>query len=147
MKEKEKSNQQIYRVRVYKDFDFPSFSINKSNRLADVSYMAMEEIRNNSQDQSYFNFEIINVLPFTLRTQIVETTNNSDYDFFIREVALQKITSLYGEIDYEKNPDIFIKTSDTGTSVSFNLRLDIEDIYLKEVRNLTNMINIKGIKF
>ena len=56
MKEAKKNNQQIYRVRVYKDFDYPSFSIDKNKRLEDISYKAMEEVKESIHNTNYFNF-------------------------------------------------------------------------------------------
>lgn len=152
MKEEKKSNQkeekttqQIYRVRVYKDFDYPSFSINKLNKLEDVSFKAMEEMRENYDNPNYFNFEIINILPFSLKTEITETTGDVDYDFFIREISLEAVREKYGEISYETNPKIFQKISETDTSVTYNLIAEVEAYYIIQIKRYTDLIRHKKI--
>lgn len=135
MKGKEKSStQQIYKVRMYRDFSFPSFSVNKNNTLEDLTYKAMEEVKENYRNERFFNFEIINVLPFTLKTEIEEISGNMDYDFFIKEIALEDTREKYGEIDYEKNPDIFELGTKSDTSVTYNLKPKIEDYFLERLR-------------
>lgn len=151
MKDKEKNDQKIYRVRVYKDFDYPSFSIDKNNKLQDLSYKIIEDlhenINHNANLDTYFNFEILQVLPFSLNHQIEETTNNTNYDFFIREIALDILQQKYGEINYAKNPDIFEMSKKTDTEVVFTLKPEIEDHYVTMVKKMTKMINEKSVNF
>ena len=139
------SNQQIYRIRVFKDFDIPSFSVDKRNLLSDLSYRSLEEVRENFQHPEYFNFEVINVMPFTLKTEINETTGNADYDFFIREIALDATREKFGELNYEKNPDLFEKREETATSVTFHLREDVEHFYVRQLQRISNLLNTKRI--
>jgi len=151
MKETTKTDskgQQIYRVRVYKDFDFPSFSINKNNRLEDVSYKALAEARENilNSNEDYLNFEIINILPFSLKTKIEDTTRNTDYDFFIREIALESLRSKYGEVSHETNPSLFVKVAESPTQVIYNLIEEAEAFYHKEVKRYTVALNNKLIR-
>lgn len=139
------TNQQIYRIRVFKDFDIPSFSVDKKNLLSDLSYRSLEEVRENFQHPEYFNFEVINVMPFTLKTEVNETTGNADYDFFIREVALDATREKFGELNYEKNPSLFEKREETPTTVTFHLREDIELFYVKQLQRISNLLNTKRI--
>jgi len=146
IKNKDKSkNQQIYRVRVYRNFDFPSFSVDKNNTLEDITFKAREEVRENHENPDYFKCEIINVLPFSLKTEVEETTQNSDYDFFIREIALESVKDKYGDISYESNPSIYEKRDESAVSVTLYLKPEIELYYLEQVRKFTNVIRNKTV--
>ena len=125
MKEEKKNSQQIYKIRVYKDFDFPSFSIDKNNE--------------------FFNFEIVNILPFSLGNEIEEITGNMDYDFFIKEIALESTRENFGDLDYETNPKIFEKVNKTDVSVTFNLKPEVENFFIKQVRKYASLFNSKKI--
>ena len=147
MKEETKKNNQqhIYRVRAYRDFDYPSFSINKVNKLEDISYKALDEMKENSDTPNYFNFEIINVLPFSLRVSVEDTTENMDYDFFIREISLAATREKYGELNYETNPKIFEKEGETDLSVAFHILEEVENYYVNQVKKYTELIRNKKI--
>lgn len=151
MKEQKKNNpQQIYRVRVYKDFDFPSFSINHRNRLEDLTYNALEEIRESAHRGERFECEIINVLPFSLNAsedlEKIEKNKSSDLTFFIREVALNDTQEKFGELNFDKNPSLFVKVQDDKLSVRFNLKPEIEDYFVKKIQNLSKLFENKTVR-
>lgn len=145
MKEEKKNSQQIYKIRVYKDFDFPSFSIDKNNLLSDLSFKCIEEVKENSHNNEFFNFEIVNILPFSLGNEIEEITGNMDYDFFIKEIALESTRENFGDLDYETNPKIFEKVNKTDVSVTFNLKPEVENFFIKQVRKYASLFNSKKI--
>ena len=145
MKEEKKNSQQIYKIRVYKDFDFPSFSIDKNNLLSDLSFKCIEEVKENSDNNEFFNFEIVNILPFSLGNEIEEITGNMDYDFFIKEIALESTRENFGDLDYETNPKIFEKVNKTDVSVTFNLKPEVENFFIKQVRKYASLFNSKKI--
>lgn len=146
-KKSAKSSQEIYRLRVYKDFEYPSFSIDKNNRLEDASYKALEDVRENSENPDYFKCEITHVLPFTLKSNIEEIESSTDYDFFIREIALENTREKFGEINYETNPSIYEAISKTDTSVTLHLIPEVEEFYITQVRKYATLIKNKKIPY
>lgn len=146
MKEGKKSNQQIYKIRLYKEFSFPSFSIDKNNTLADVTHRALEELKDNLQNPEYFQVEITNILPFTLKSDFQESTGNMDYDFFVRELAINDTKERYGELDYDKNPKIFEKGNQTQSSVTYNVLPEVEDFFVKKLKKYISLFDCKKIE-
>lgn len=152
MKEQKKSDstQQIYRVRVYKDFDFPSFSINHRNRLEDLTYNALEEVKESAHRGERFECEIINVLPFSLEAseelEKMEKNKASDLNFFIREIALNDTQEVYGELNFDKNPNLFVKVQDDKLSVRFNLKPEIETHFIKRMQILSKIAENKVVR-
>ncbi len=148
MKEQKKSEsgQQIYRVRAYKDFDFPSFSINHRNRLEDLTYNALQELKDFAHTGENFNFEIINVMPFSLKTSVEDTVKNPDYNFFIREIALQETQDKFGELNFDVNPSLFIKVQDEPTIVKFNLKPEIENYFVERIQTLNRVLENKVVR-
>lgn len=151
MKEQKKndSTQQIYRVRVYKDFDFPSFSINHRNRLEDLTYNALEEIKEYVHRGEQMQFELINVLPFSLenaeKLEGQEKKHNFNYNFFIREIAINDTQATYGELNFEKNPDLFVKVQDDKLTVKFSLKPEIEAFFVNRIQTLHRLFENKTI--
>lgn len=143
--EKKNSNQQLYRVRLYKDFDFPSFSVSRDNRLEDMAYGALEEMKENYKNTGYFNLELINVLPFSLKTEVTETTNNTNYDFLIREISLENTKEKYGSLEYKDNPKNFSVVSKSDTSVTLCLLPEIEDYFIKQIKKYTNLVKTRTV--
>lgn len=151
MKEQKKneSSQQIYRVRVYKDFDFPSFSINHRNRLEDLTYNALEEVKEHAHRGEHFKCEIINILPFSLKAseelENLEKNRFTDLNFFIREVALNDTQETYGELNFDKNPNLFIKTQDDKLTVKFSLKPEIETFFINRIQTLSRLFENKTV--
>lgn len=133
------NNQKLIKVRVYKDFEFPSFSINQDNSLEDLYHKSLEEVEDNFQEEGYFQIEIIQTLPFTLKKdQEHQKTMGHNFGFFIREIALADLAAKYGEINYERNPEIFDRrTRNNGEGAvedsPYNLKEEVEQFYSDRV--------------
>lgn len=154
MKETKVSKQQhLYKVRVFKDFDFPSFSIDKENRLQDLFSKSLDEVGENfHKGERYFDFEVMHVLPFTF-TREVERVNTErasyDFNFFIREIAMNDLEAKYGKLDYDSNPTIFDRRTRNNGEIDphspFNLKADVEEYYLERVRHYCSILENKMV--
>jgi hypothetical protein len=145
MKEDKKfRKQKIYRLRIYKDFEFPSFSINKHNKLKDLSQAALETLKENSKNDNmddYFSFEIIQELPFSIREEeVIPSTGNIDYDYIVREIALEHTKEKYGELDPQINPSLFKVSEKTSISITYNLIREIEIFYITQIQKYNTLI-------
>ena len=150
MKEQKSNEQQIYRVRVYKDFDFPSFSIDHRRKLEDLAYNAIEEMKESSHRGENLNVEVINVLPFSLKIpeEVIqkEKQRSGDLNFFIREVALNETQIKFGELNFDKNPSLFTKVSDKTISVRFRVNPEIEEFFVDKIQNLSMLFENKIVR-
>lgn len=155
MKETKKdniTNQKLYRIRIYKDFEFPSFSINQDNTIADLLNKSMEELSENYSAESYdyFDHELIQVMPFSLEKELPKLSSrfNTNFNFAIREIAINDVEQKYGKLNYESNPSIFDKrTKSNGESIDprspYHLKGEVEDYYSERVQHYANILENK----
>lgn len=111
-KEATKTSQIIYNVRIYKDFQFPSFSIDKQNSLQDLFTKSLQEVSENYNNPNYFELELKQELPFSVKTierleQKLELQRNTDVSFLIRELCINDTETKYGVLDPSQNPKIY----------------------------------------
>lgn len=150
------NKQTIYKIRFYKDFEFPSFSIDKNNTLADLHNKSIEEVKeniNNENIDSYFNTEVTSILPFEIKINIPNFQIDSipkDISYFIREFALADLEEKYGPLDFEKNPNIFDKRTKNKygyiiENSPYVLKNNIENFYIERVEKYLNIYNIKSV--
>lgn len=131
-------NQKLYKIRIYKDFEFPSFSINQENTLLDLYDKSLEEVHDNLKTEDYFELEVTQTLPFTLKREEEPNKMKSSLKFFIKEVAIRDLETKYGELDYEKNPSIYDKrTRNNGRGADadspYYLKTEVEDYFSMKV--------------
>ncbi len=154
MKETKDNNQKLFKIRVFKDFEFPSFSIEKDNTMQDLYNKSMEELRENyNNNNNYFEYELVQVTPFVLRKEPenLSVNWNNNFNFFIRELAINELEEKYGKIDYKTNPDIFDKrTRNHGNGVDqdspYHLKAEIEDFFSNRVNHYVNLFENKLIR-
>lgn len=151
---KDNSGQRLYRVRIYKDFDIPSFSVDENNKLSDLYTKSLEEVIENSHDnRNYFDFEILHVMPFAFKKELPKDLDNrwrNDFNFFIREIAINDLEAKFGKLDYKINPSIFDKrTKNDGNGVDpyspYNLKTELEDYFSERVKHYISVLENKVI--
>lgn len=154
MKETKDNNQKLYKIRIYKDFEFPSFSIDSNNKLEDLYTKSIEEVEENFHggEEGYFELEVTHILPFELKKDLQRVNTERamyDYNFFIREIAINDLETKYGKLDYEANPTIFDRrTRNNGeidTHSSYGLKSEIENYYIERVKHYCTVLENKMI--
>lgn len=145
-KDKNKENgQKLYKIRLYKDFEFPSFSISPSNTLEDLYIKSLEELNDNFNRENYFSLEISQILPFTLEKPLPKDEDRRDFNFFVREIALYDLESRYGKLEYKTNPKVFDRrTKNDGMGVDpespYKLKVEVENYFHERVQHYFNIL-------
>jgi len=145
---KKDNNQKLYKVRIYKDFEFPSFSINANNTMEDLYIKSLEEVNDNFSRENYFELDILQVLPFTLEKPLPEDEDRRDFNFFIREIALHDLEAKYGKLEYKTNPSVFDKrTRNDGTGIDpecpYKLKTEVENFFHERAQHYLNILKNK----
>ena len=126
LKEK-KTNQKLYKYRIYKDFEMPSFAIDSGDIDYNLMDQAYKEVQENSKNRDYFQGEIIDVVPFTTNKYPNMLKEKFNYSKLVKALTLEEIQKEYGELDFDKNPDLFEREEKDGFRVTFNLKDEIQD--------------------
>lgn len=126
LKEK-KTNQKLYKYRIYKDFEMPSFAIDNGDIDYNLMDQAYKEVQENSKNRDYFQGEIIDVVPFTTNKYPNMLKEKFNYSKLVKALTLEEIQKEYGELDFDKNPDLFEREEKDGFRVTFNLKDEIQD--------------------
>lgn len=126
LKEK-KTNQKLYKYRIYKDFEMPSFAIDNGDIDYNLMDQAYKEVQENSKNRDYFQGEIIDVVPFTTNKYPNMLKEKFNYSKLVKALILEEIQKEYGELDFDKNPDLFEREEKDGFRVTFNLKDEIQD--------------------
>jgi hypothetical protein len=154
MKGTKDNNQKLYKVRIYKDFEFPSFSIDQNNKLQDLCLKSLEEVEENfHKDDDYFEIEVVQELPFVFNKEVGRIDDNRirfDINFFIREIAINDLEAKFGKLDYKSNPDIFDRrTRNDGTGIDenspYHLKEEVDKYYGERVKHYCAVIENKLI--
>jgi hypothetical protein len=135
------STQKIYKVRIYKDFYFPSFSVNKNAPLGELTLNAIDEIKENFEDEGYFEAEVLDILPFNFREEAAIPELKIGTGTLIRELAFSIMEQKYGKLDPTVNKDLFEEINDLrgDMRIQFYLRGDIEKEYSKLLNTFYNI--------
>lgn len=146
----EETPQILYNIRVYKDFQFPSFCIDKNNHLSDLYTKSLQELAENFQTEGYFNLEIKQKLPFSIKT--LEGLQNPgpingpiDVNFLVNELALKETESKYGVFDYKKNPSIY-QNVEKGSPYTPNILPEVEKYFVDRYSYFLSIIGPKLIR-
>ena len=126
LKEK-KTNQKLYKYRIYKDFEMPSFAIDNGDIDYNLMDQAYKEVQENSKNRDYFQGEIVDVVPFTTNKYPNMLKEKFNYSKLVKALTLEEIQKEYGELDFDKNPDLFEREEKDGFRVTFNLKDEIQD--------------------
>lgn len=126
LKEK-KTNQKLYKYRIYKDFEMPSFAIDSGDIDYNLMDQAYREVWENSKNRDYFQGEIVDVIPFTTNKYPNMLKEKFNYSKLVKALTLEEIQKEYGELDFDKNPDLFEREEKDGFRVTFNLKDEIQD--------------------
>lgn len=122
-RKKEKgAGQTKYIVTVAKTFEFPSCIINKSNRVCDLFSKAWEQYlefvhSNPERIKSQMKITLDSEVPFVLSSnyksdgQVYRTTHGMQVDcgYFAKMAAEARVEEIFGALDPETNPEIYIE--------------------------------------
>lgn len=142
---KKESKQKIYRVVLSKSFEYPSCIVSESNTLQDLHSRAVEDFlakaSSGNYNESDFDIKLESVLPFKIRKKTDEEeediTARRSLNAIIKELAEHDTAEQFGELDFEKNPDIFDYEPEERNSSGDVIRE--EEIYLmSEVEEFFN---------
>lgn len=128
---KKHNNQSIYKIKIYKEFEFPSFSIDSNNKLSDLYVKSLENINENLNTENYFEVVIENILPFKFQDKTIEKGEINNTNFLIKEFCIADTEEKYGKLNMDLNPNIF---TSTGTLIK-----EVENFYLSR-NNFYNKI-------
>lgn len=123
------TNQKMYKVRLFRDFEFPAFSVNNSNVLEDLTYKSLDEVGENFQQENYFQIEVDQDLPFILNKKLAKIKGgNRHANFIVKEISLIETELKFGELDYVKNPHLFQVSEEFGDNlVESGIKLYVTD--------------------
>lgn len=147
-------SQVLYKVRVYKDFEFPSFSIDKNQHIADLYSKSLEEVSENfDKDENYFQMELTQIVPFSIKEiqkkeeEMRGRKVGVDYNLLIGILSTGAFEKKYGVINYETNPDIYDQKIKNNGSIDgyapYALKPEVERYYLDTYKYYSNLIRNK----
>lgn len=122
-----KTDQKLYKYRIYRDFEMPSFAIDNEDIDYNLMDQAYREVLENSKNRDYFQGEIVDVIPFTTNKYPNMLNEKFNYSKLVKALTLDEIQKEYGELDFDKNPDLFEREEKDGFRVTFNLKDEIQD--------------------
>jgi len=153
MKETKDSSQKLYKIRIFKDFEFPSFSISADNTLYDLYVQSLDELRENFNGENYFELEVKQILPFKFTREVEEEERGEpgvikDYRFLIKEIAIRDVEDKFGKLDYNSNPSIFDRrTRNDGSGLDIHSpyypKVEVDAYYSERVKHYYEIIENK----
>lgn len=151
VKKKKKTSQTIYKIVISKTFSYPSCVIRESHKMQDLYTKAIEDLNEELSQKKgkVFDIEVESELPYKLKSKNIPETlevaplrEGITAGEAIRAIVMSLVVEEYGELDHEKNPDLFTFEEDW---VDDDGHTQEGDIYLND--EIQNKIDDLSYKF